>query len=178
MAGDETVDTRFIQLVQRNAAHIGREFEQALRRGEIAEDALFDTHYEPIPDTNPPQHTTRFCGLADRICPKYQEPILDIDARIVFCAAVDRNGYLPMHNIKSSHPQRPGEVEWNTINSRYRRIFSDRVGLACGKNTDPFLVQTYRRDMGGGVFAMMKDVCAPIWVNGRHWGGLRIGYKV
>jgi methyl-accepting chemotaxis protein len=23
---------------------------------------------------------------------------------------------------------------------------------------------------------MMKDASAPIWVNGRHWGGFRIGY--
>jgi methyl-accepting chemotaxis protein len=30
--------------------------------------------------------------------------------------------------------------------------------------------------MGGGNFVMMKDASAPIWVNGRHWGGFRIGY--
>ncbi|TVR07964.1 MAG: hypothetical protein EA385_11190 [Salinarimonadaceae bacterium] len=35
--------------------------------------------------------------------------------------------------------------------------------------------QTYRRDMGGGVFALMKDVSAPIMVGGRHRGGLRPG---
>lgn len=177
MAG-ETVDTPFIQIVQRTAAQIGREFEQALQRGEISEADLFDTNYVPVPDTNPQQHTTKFCALTDRICPKYQEPILDLDPRIVFAATVDRNGYLPTHNKKYSQPQRPGDVEWNTINSRYRRIFNDRVGVACGKNTAAFLVQTYRRDMGGGVFAMMKDVSAPIWVNGRHWGGFRLGYKV
>jgi methyl-accepting chemotaxis protein len=39
------------------------------------------------------------------------------------------------------------------------------------------LMQAYRRDMGGGVFAIMKDVSAPIMVRGRHWGGLRIGYR-
>ena len=33
-------------------------------------------------------------------------------------------------------------------------------------------------DMGNGTFAMMKDVSAPIFVKGRHWGGVRIGYKV
>ena len=32
--------------------------------------------------------------------------------------------------------------------------------------------------MGGGAFVMMKDVSAPIVVNGRHWGGFRIGFKV
>jgi methyl-accepting chemotaxis protein len=39
-------------------------------------------------------------------------------------------------------------------------------------------VQTYRRDMGGGTFAVMKDVSAPIRVRGRHWGGLRLAYRV
>jgi methyl-accepting chemotaxis protein len=39
-------------------------------------------------------------------------------------------------------------------------------------------VQTYRRDMGGGQFVLMKDASAPINVNGRHWGGFRMGYRV
>ena len=39
-------------------------------------------------------------------------------------------------------------------------------------------MQTYRRDMGGGVFVLMKDLSAPIVVHGRHWGGLRIGVRV
>ncbi|HCF18766.1 MAG TPA: chemotaxis protein, partial [Rhodospirillum rubrum] len=69
---------------------------------------------------------------------------------------VDRNGYLPTHNQKFSKPQGPDPV-WNNANSRNRRIFNDRTGLAAGRNTRPFLVQTYRRDMGGGSFIMMKD---------------------
>jgi methyl-accepting chemotaxis protein len=32
--------------------------------------------------------------------------------------------------------------------------------------------------MGGGQFAMMKDVSAPIRVQGRHWGGLRLAYRM
>jgi len=39
-------------------------------------------------------------------------------------------------------------------------------------------MQVYRRDMGGGEYAMMKDLSAPITVNGRHWGGLRLAYKI
>jgi methyl-accepting chemotaxis protein len=39
------------------------------------------------------------------------------------------------------------------------------------------LVQTYRRDMGGGKFLLLKEAAAPIMVQGRHWGGLRIGYR-
>ncbi len=84
---------------------------------------------------------------------------------------------MPTHNRKFSQPQRPGDVDWNTANCRNRRIFNDRVGLAAGRNTEPFLLQTYRRDMGGGQFVMMKDISAPITVNGRHWGGLRLAIR-
>ena len=43
-------------------------------------------------------------------------------------------------------------------------MFNDRVGLAAGRSQKPFLVQIYRRDMGGGKFALMKDVSAPITI--------------
>ena len=114
--------------------------------------------------------------MTDRLLPDIQEPALAADPRILFCAAVDRNGYLPTHNRKFSQPQ-GNDAAWNTANCRNRRIFNDRVGLAAGRNRDPFLLQTYRRDMGGGDFVMMKDVSAPITVGGRHWGGFRIGYR-
>ena len=67
---------------------------------------------------------------------------------------------------------------WNAANSRNRRIFDDRVGLHAGRNTAPFLLQVYRRDMGGGNFALMKDLSAPIFVRGQHWGGVRLGYRL
>ena len=108
--------------------------------------------------------------------PLFVEAALEADPRMVFCAAVDRNGYLPTHNHKYSHPQGPDPV-WNSANCRNRRIFNDRTGLSAGRSTRPFLLQTYRRDMGGGHFVLMKDVSAPIMVHGRHWGGLRIGFK-
>ena len=102
---------------------------------------------------------------------------MGFDKRIAFCAAVDRNGYLPTHNAIYSQPQGSDPV-WNAANCRNRRIFNDRTGLSAGRSTRPFLLQTYRRDMGGGQFALMKDCSAPITVNGRHWGGLRVAYKV
>ena len=115
--------------------------------------------------------------FADRVLPTVQEPVLDMDRRVVFCAAVDRNGYLPTHNRKFSQPQTADPV-WNMAHCRNRRIFDDRVGLKAGRNTDAFLLQVYRRDMGGGNFVLMKDVSAPITVEGRHWGGLRLAYKL
>ena len=149
-----------------------------MRSGEIGLDALFDRQYRPVPGTDPVQMTTRFVDFTDRVLPAIQEPAVAADDRIAFCAAVDENGYLPTHNRKFSEPQRPGDPAWNTANCRNRRIFNDRVGLAAGRNTEPFLLQTYRRDMGGGQFVLMKDISAPIVVDGRHWGGLRLAIRV
>jgi methyl-accepting chemotaxis protein len=39
------------------------------------------------------------------------------------------------------------------------------------------MVQTYPRDMGGGVFILLKEFDAPITVRGRHWGAVRLAIK-
>lgn len=120
---------------------------------------------------------TRFTEFTDRVLPAIQEPLLAFDERVAFCAAIDLRGYIPTHNLKFSQPQGDDPV-WNAAHSRNRRIFDDRTGLGAGSHTKPFLLQTYRRDMGGGQFVMMKDASAPIFVNGRHWGGFRMGYRI
>ena len=66
---------------------------------------------------------------------------------------------------------------WNTANCRIRRIFNDKAGLRAGRTSAGVLLQTYRRDMGGGRFIPMKEVDAAITVDGRHWGALRLAYR-
>jgi methyl-accepting chemotaxis protein len=176
-SGAQTQDTRFVKKVEQVAAQIGKTFEEAIARGQISMDDLMSKHLEPIAGSDPQQLLAPFTGFTDRVLPRFQEPMLAFDPKVVFCAAVTEEGYLPTHNQK--YAQTPGrDPVWNAANCRNRRIFNDRVGLAAGRNERPYLVQTYRRDMGGGTFAMMKDVSAPIFVNGRHWGGLRLAYRV
>lgn len=174
-SGGANADQPLIDAVKERAARISALFEDAVARRQITLADLFDSSYREIPGTNPAQKMASFTRLTDRLLPQVQEEALTLDPRIVFCAAVDRNGYLPTHNLKFSQPQSRDPV-WNTANCRNRRIFDDRVGLGAARSTAPFLMQIYRRDMGGGQFAMMKDVSAPITVNGRHWGGLRLAY--
>ena len=122
------------------------------------------------------QHTTRFVALADKLFLAVQERMLAFSPKVVFCIAVDRNGFVPTHNKKYNQPQR-GELAWDSANSRCRRIFNDRTGLASARNERPFLLQSYRRDMGGGNFVVMKVAAAPVTVNGKHRGGLRLAFK-
>ncbi|CAK0763082.1 methyl-accepting chemotaxis protein [Azospirillaceae bacterium] len=172
-------DNEEVVAVARDAAQkIGKLFEEALARGEIKAEELWDVDYRMIKDSNPPQYLTRFTHFCDRVLPPIQEPLLVTYPRITFTAAVDSNGYLPTHNRKYSAPQRSDDSVWNTAHCRNRRIFDDRTGLAAARNRQPFLVQTYRRDMGGGEIAVMKDTSSPILINGQHWGGFRIGCRL
>ncbi|HUG60463.1 MAG TPA: methyl-accepting chemotaxis protein, partial [Methylomirabilota bacterium] len=128
-----------IDRCMQTAAQVSQFFEAAIGTGEISAEALFDTEYKAIPGTDPEQFETPALPFLERVLQPMQEQLLASDARMAFCAAVDRNGFLPVHNLVFSKPQRPGDRLWNTANCRNRRIFDDRAGLTAARNTRPFL---------------------------------------
>lgn len=152
--------------------------EDLVLRGRLSAEVVFDNRYEPLANTNPQQFSTPYLALFEEILVPVQERLLAADPRMIFCAAVDRNAYLPVHNLKYSHPQKAGDVTWNIANCRNRRIFDDRAGLCAARNTRPYLIQSYPRDMGNGVTIWMKEIDVPIRVLGKHWGGFRTAYKL
>jgi methyl-accepting chemotaxis protein len=160
------------------AGAISSAMEQAIAAGRLTREQLFSVAYTAIPGSDPVQYATESVGALETILPAILEPFLASDARAVFCIAVDRNGYVPVHNRHCSLPQRPGEPAWNIPNCRNKRIFDDRAGIAAARSTRPFLVQAYRRDMGGGAMVMMREIDAPIRVHGSHWGGFRSAYRL
>jgi len=168
----------FVERAVDTAALISMALEEMVNDGKLTRDALFDTDYVPIEDSNPVQFRTRSLDVLEALLPDIQEPLLAGDQRMVFCAAVDRNGYLPVHNRIYSKPQKAGDPAWNTANCRNRRIFDDRAGLSAARNVRPYLIQSYPRDMGNGVVIMMREIDAPIRVFGKHWGGFRTAYKI
>ena len=171
-------NTELVTRAMEAASELTRIFEQAVARGEVSLDDLFDTAYAEIAGTNPVQYRTKYLDWADRALPRFQEAFLSKEPHMVFCAMVDRNGFLPVHNKIYSHPQRPGDVAWNTANSRNRRIFDDPAGLAAARNVRSYLVQSYARDMGNGNTVMMREIDVPIRVQDRHWGGFRTAYRL
>jgi methyl-accepting chemotaxis protein len=160
------------------AAEISACFDRLIADGRISRQDLFDTDYEPIAGTDPQQFRTRYLDLLEKVLPEIFDRYRAQDSRMAFCVAVDRNGYLPVHNRDFSHPQRPGDAAWNMAHARNRMIFDSRAGLCAARNTRPYLVQSNPRHMGGGVTIMMKEVAAPIRVGGKHWGGLRMAYEI
>jgi methyl-accepting chemotaxis protein len=175
-SGVETSDAPLIRVVVDTAKRITERFEDAVGRGEIRLEQLFDENYREIRGTDPKQYMTDYVEFTDRVLPEIQDPIQKSDPRIVFCVAWAKGGYLPTHNPNYRLPQGKDPV-WNNANCRNRRLFNDRAVKKVAANTKPFLLQTYRRDMGGGNFVLMKDLSSPIVVRGRHWGAFRMGFR-
>jgi methyl-accepting chemotaxis protein len=175
-SGVETSDAPLVRVVVDTARRISTEFEAAIDRGEVTLNQLMDENYREIRGTDPKQYLTDYVEFTDRVLPAIQDPIQKSDPRIVFCVAWAKGGYLPTHNPNYRLPQGKDPV-WNNANCRNRRLFSDRAVKKVAANTKPFLLQTYRRDMGGGQFVLMKDLSSPIIVKGKHWGAFRMGFR-
>jgi methyl-accepting chemotaxis protein len=166
-------------LKARDAAQsISHAFEEAVIDRRLTMEALFNTDYRMIEGSDPAQYTTASSTVLESLLPAIQEPLVDADQQLVFGFAIDRNGWVPVHNRRYSLPQRRGDLAWNMAHCRNRRIFDDRAGLAAARNVRPSLIQTYNRDLGAGHFVLMKEVDAPIRVFDRHWGGFRMGYQI
>uniref|UniRef100_UPI0032978062 methyl-accepting chemotaxis protein n=1 Tax=Pannonibacter tanglangensis TaxID=2750084 RepID=UPI0032978062 len=167
-----------VKRAQEGAARIEAALQGLLDSRRLTVNDLFDTQYKPIAGTNPQQFETRALARLEEVLPAILEPILASDPTMAFCAAVDRNGYLPVHNRAYSKPQKPDDPAWNAANCRNKRIFDDRAGLSAARNTRPVLIQTYARDMGNGTVVWMQEVDVPLTVAGRHWGAFRTAYKL
>ncbi len=147
-------------------------FEQSITNNQITIHKLFDFNYQVLGDTTPAKYSTSFDSFTDQHFPSIQEPLLQEFKEMVYAGAVDINGYFPTHNKCFTKPL-TGNPEIDVVNNRTKRMFNDPTGIRCGQHTDKFLLQTYKRDTG----EIMHDVSAPIFVQGRHWGGFRIGFK-
>jgi methyl-accepting chemotaxis protein len=160
------------ELAQNAAQKISAQFEKDIEQGRISEDALFDRNYQKIANTNPQKYSTAFDQYADQVLTSIQEPILQNNPHTVFAITCTQQGYIPTHNTMYSQPL-TGDYQHDYLHNRTKRIFNDRVGARCGNHQKPLLLQTYIRETG----EHMHDISVPIYVQGKHWGGFRIGYR-
>jgi methyl-accepting chemotaxis protein len=168
---------RFVKAAQEGGERIGQLLANAVASGRISEEALFSPDLKLVQGTDPQQYEAPYTGLTDSLFPEVQEALLAMDPNVQFCAAVNSAGYLPTHNKKYSQPYRQGDRNWNLQHSRHRRLFDDNAGVAAARNSRPFLIQTYMREMGDGQSVRLMEIDAPITVNGRRWGNLRLAYR-
>ncbi len=151
---------------------VAAQFNLLLTSGKLSVPQLFDTFYIPIQNTNPQKFSTQYDTLSDGIVLPIIDRYLTLDKRLVFVIAVDHNGYLPTHNSRYTKPL-TGDLEKDAKGNRTKRIFNDRTGLAAARNEKPYLLQRYSRDTG----EIMSDLSVPLYIQNRHWGAIRIGYR-
>ena len=164
-------DREVLHLAKQCREEVVQEFNATLAANELSFNQLFDTFYIPIPNTNPQKYKTQYDDITDKRIRIILDKYLEMDERILFVVAVDRNGYLPTHNSKYSKPL-TNDQDYNTKNNRTKRLFNDRTGLAAARNQDEYLLQRYERDTGESVY----DLSLPIFIKEKHWGALRIGF--
>ncbi len=130
---------------------------------------IFDQNYRQVPNVTPPKYETAYDKLVDKEFQDIYEANLDAQLGVISMIAVDTNGYSPAHLRKYSI--QTGELEKDLISSRHKRIYNDPVSLRSARNTQDFCAQTY---LAPAVGIPLTDLASPIYVNGRHWGNMRI----
>jgi methyl-accepting chemotaxis protein len=131
---------------------------------------VFDRNYKPVPNTNPQKYKTAYDSQIDKdLQTLYDQALGEIDGAS-YAACVDVNGYSATHNSKYSKPL-TGNPETDAIWSRDKRIYNDEKGIRAARNVQQFLIQSYTTAAG----EIVNDLALPIFVNGNHWGALRVG---
>jgi len=161
---------KMYQLCLKSKHRVEELFENAIRSGKLSVAAVFDTNFKPIANTNPQKFTTAYDAFTDQVFPEIVDTLMKEYAQTLFYAvAMHTSGYISTHNARAPLT---GHYEKDLFGNRSKRIFTDS-GLRGANHEKRVLLQTYRRENGD----VMHDISIPIYVQGRHWGGFRIGYK-
>ncbi len=169
-------DTAFIERAQIANRELVARIEGAIDRREISEEAVFDTIYVPMPDTNPTQYETRFCSFADAHVRPVLDRVVAMDSRHILCVMSDINGYLPTHISARSQPQ-SSDPSWNAQHCRNRRNFLDDPTRRAIESENEAMLVTYRMNLGEGRYLPVKNVFVPMFIRGRRWGNFELAYR-
>ncbi len=154
------------------AAEASQTIERWLTSDAVNEDRLFDRLYFPILGSTPPKFTTTYDSLADRDLPALQDRVLARSSLVVFAIVTDVNGYVPTHNARFAQPL-SGNAATDAANHRTKRLLTDPFAFRAARSEAPYLVQHYR--FNGDQVA---EVSVPVRVRGRHFGCVRVAYRV
>jgi methyl-accepting chemotaxis protein len=154
------------------AAECSQVMEKWLDSKAVTEERLFARLYYPVPDTDPVKYTTEYDALSDNDIAPVQEKYLSKAAYLSYVVMNDVNGYVPTHNQKHRQPL-TGNRAVDLVNNRTKRMFMTMVGYRSSRSQTPFLVTVNERDNGERAL----NLSVPIYVRGKHWGAVRIGYR-
>ena len=177
----EDIERSYRPLIERAqdfAREVAAAMEAAIEQGLLAEEDLFEASYTPVPESEPIQYLSSSLPALEAVLPSLLRSTLANDPRLVFAIPSDRNGYMPVHHAETSLPQRSYDPAWNAVYSCNRRILDSRSGISASRSVRPFLVQLCHHDFGDGRVEALSEINAPLRVRGRHWGGVRMAYRL
>jgi len=163
------------------AAKVRDEFvalaENALARGELTMEQLFDTNYVRVPGSNPERFRTSLCDWADRNWRPLFDRIVTEHREVRMSSAGDMNGFLPTHITDCSRAP-TGDIEHDTAHCRNGRILFDETDAAAKRSSAPYFMAVYRQEGDGTNYVTVRNVYMPAVINGRRWGDVEVAYQL
>ncbi|MEY3018306.1 MAG: hypothetical protein RL336_1441 [Pseudomonadota bacterium] len=148
--------------------------EQAMSKLQASGLNLFDQDYQRVnPGQQPEKYHVSYMEKYEKLMQPLFDGFINERSEFIYAIAVDNKGYAPAHHSKVSAPL-TGEFATDNIKSRHRRLFNgNRAEVRRASHTEPFLLQTFIRDTG----EVLNDLSIPLYINGRHWGALIMGFN-
>ncbi len=145
-----------------------------IKNNMLTKEDIFDTNYIEIPGTNPKKYTTRFTAVFAKWIQGIEDQFL-LDTEVDFAILMDKNGYVPIHNTKYSHPPTNNYAR-DVIYSRSQRNYSAYEGIKkiLDYNGDSAIKELYKRDTG----EMLWNIGAPVRLYGKQWGSFIVGVNL
>lgn len=163
--------SRIVQELEQRAAEVQALLQRAVDRGELPERDLFDDAYQPVADTDPPRFRTRFTTWFRRHVQAVEDAYLQSSPTYRLALVVDRHAYVAVSNSITDQPL-TGDPQHDLVHNRSERVFSEPAIQRGCANPRGVILQVYARD-GGAVMSLLAH---PLWVCGRHWGALFLGF--
>lgn len=147
---------------------------QALEKISASGVNVFDNNYRELnPGEKYIQYMTSYVQAAEPVLQPILDGFLQQQPDFAYAVASNKDGYVPVHHSRVSKP-RTGDAETdNTYSRNMRKYFTSRAEQRRCTHESPFLLQTFIRDTG----EILNDLSIPLYVNGRHWGALIMGFE-
>jgi methyl-accepting chemotaxis protein len=173
-------DSEFVEIAMREASQVIILTEQALARGELASDALFDTNLIEIEGSNPLRYRNRLCEWADGHWRPLLEKARRTRSEILTVVCSSAQGFLPTH-LEEFSQQATGDFAHDSRYCRNGRVFFDGIDITAKASEQDYMMAVYRHSGAADrttnkAETVVRNVYVPLRFQGRRWGDLEIAY--
>jgi methyl-accepting chemotaxis protein len=175
-AGLSPQDSIMVERTIAQARRMEQVAQEALARGELTTEQLFDQDYRPVEGTNPQLYRTGLSDWADRNWRPIFDALVAGEPSARMCSASDTKGFLPTH--LSERSRKPtGEVAHDTQYCRNGRILLEGVDLVAKASSAPYTMAVYRQEGDGNAYVVVRNVYVPLVIAGKRWGDFELAYS-